>query len=291
MMQGTIIKALSGFYYVQDGTETVECRAPGRFRREKLVPLVGDKVEFDNLGGGKGILKAILPRKNWFSRPAVANMDMMVILASNVIPVTEPFLIDRVAAVAESRGCEPVICINKCDLDRADRLFDIYTHAGFVTLRVSAASGEGISELKELLSGKNIVFTGNSGVGKSSVLNRLSPDLDIPTGDVSHKLGRGRHTTRHIELFPIADGMVADTPGFASFDAFEGEMREPERIQYLFREFAPYLNLCRFARCSHVKEEGCAVLEAVGMGKISESRHRSYTVLYNQAKEIPQWER
>ena len=152
-------------------------------------------------------------------------------------------------------------------------------------------SGEGIEELRTLLKGKNAVFTGNSGVGKSSVLNRLDPALNIPTGDVSSKLGRGRHTTRHVELFRVADSMVADTPGFAAFDALEGDLRKPEKIQYLFREFSPYLDFCRFTGCSHIKEDGCAILEAVKEGKISENRHKSYTLLYQQAKEIPKWER
>jgi len=291
MAQGVIIKALSGFYYVRCGEETVECRARGIFRREGMTPLVGDRVEVSLLGGGKGSIDAIGERRNAFVRPAVANVDALVLLCSAVIPVTDPFLADRVAIVAEHSRCGVILCINKCDLDPGDGLFDIYSTTGYTVIRTSAVTGEGLRELREAISGKICAFTGNSGVGKSSLLNKLDPALSIATGEVSEKLGRGRHTTRHVELFSLGDNTyIADTPGFASFDT---EMMTPihkELLQYCFPEFSPYLGRCRFADCAHVKEPDCAVRRAVARGDISASRHESYVRLYEQAALIKDWE-
>ena len=292
-MEGIILKALSGFYYVDGGDGALTaCRGRGKFRHQKLTPLVGDRVRFTPLGEGAGILDEILPRKNQFQRPAVANIDQLVVIASGAVPVTDPFLIDRVVSIAEGRDCEPVICINKCDLDAAEELYQTYRKAGFLTLRVSAETGEGISELAAAIAGKVSAFTGNSGVGKSSILNALEPEFRLQVGEVSDKLGRGRHTTRHVELFRLSSGaIVADTPGFSSFDTEGMELRRPEELQYTFREFAPYLDQCRFTGCAHVKEKGCAVLAAVKAGAIAPSRHASYVRLYEQAKEVPEWER
>ena len=292
-MEGIILKALSGFYYVDDGAgQRIACRGRGKFRHQKLSPLVGDRVEYTPLEGGTGVLDDICPRKNQFQRPAVANVDQLVIIASGAVPVTDPFLIDRVVSIAEGRDCQCIICINKCDLDQADALYQTYQAAGFPTLRVSAETGEGIPALRELISGKVSAFTGNSGVGKSSILNALEPGFHLQVGEVSDKLGRGRHTTRHVELFRLSCGaIVADTPGFSSFDTEGVELLRPEELQNTFREFAPYLGQCRFTGCAHVKEKGCAVLEAVKVGKIPASRHASYVRLYQQAKEVPEWER
>lgn len=287
------MKALSGFYYVDGGDGALTaCRGRGKFRHQKLIPLVGDRVRFTPLGEGAGILDEILPRKNQFQRPAVANIDQLVVIASGAVPVTDPFLIDRVVSIAEGRDCEPVICINKCDLDAAEELYQTYRKAGFLTLRVSAETGEGIPELAAAIAGKVSAFTGNSGVGKSSILNALEPEFRLQVGEVSDKLGRGRHTTRHVELFRLSSGaIVADTPGFSSFDTEGMELRRPEELQYTFREFAPYLDQCRFTGCAHVKEKGCAVIAAVKAGEIAPSRHASYVRLYEQAKEVPEWER
>ena len=292
-MEGIILKALSGFYYVDGGDgRLVACRGRGKFRHQRIAPLVGDRVRFTPLEGESGILEEILPRKNQFQRPAVANIDQLVIIASGATPVTDPFLIDRVASIAEGRKCEPVICINKCDLDAAEALYRTYVRAGFTTLRVSAETGEGIDALAAVITGKVSAFTGNSGVGKSSILNALEPGFHLQVGEVSDKLGRGRHTTRHVELYRLTSGaIVADTPGFSSFDTEELELRPPEELQHTFREFAPYLDQCRFTSCAHVKEKGCAVLAAVKAGEIPQSRHDSYVRLYQQAKEVPEWQR
>ena len=193
--------------------------------------------------------------------------------------------------MAERKGCESIVCLNKWDLEQPRGLYETYVSAGFSTLRVSAETGEGVEDLSRLIAGKVCAFTGNSGVGKSSILNALAPGLALPVGEVSEKLGRGRHTTRHVELFRLPNGaVVADTPGFASFEE-EGPGCPPEELQYAFREFGPYLGACRFVGCSHTKEKGCAVLEAVEAGKIPSSRHDSYVRLYQKAKEVPEWRR
>ena len=292
MAQGRIFKALSGFYYVDDGSSLTACRGRGRLRRQKVTPLVGDLVRFTPQGDGTGALEEVLPRKNAFYRPAVANIDQLVIIASQATPVTDPFLIDRVAAIAESRGCQCVICVNKCDLTPGDGLAAVYRKAGFPALQVSAETGEGIDSLRQLLAGKVSAFTGNSGVGKSSILNALEPEMALSTGEVSEKLGRGRHTTRHVELFRLScGGVAADTPGFSSFDVDRMELMRREELARCFREFAPYLGKCRFPDCAHMKEKGCAVRAAVEAGEISPSRYESYRRLYEQASQIPDWQR
>ena len=292
MAEGRILKALSGFYYVDGADGLVACRARGKFRHKGITPLVGDQVVYTSLPDGAGMVDEILPRKNEFQRPAVANIDQLVSIASGAIPVTDPFLIDRVISIAEGRGCPCVIGINKCDLDGAEELYETYRTAGFPTFRISARTGDGIPELSAAISGKVNAFTGNSGVGKSSILNALEPGFQIQVGEVSDKLGRGRHTTRHVELFQLSNGaLVADTPGFSSFDTEEMELRLPEELPATFREFTPYLDQCRFTGCAHVKEKGCAVLAAVKAGVIPASRHASYVRLYQQAREVRAWER
>lgn len=288
---GRIVRSLSGFYDVQTPAGVVTCRGRGSLRRGRACPLTGDMVEI-TVEGGKGMVERILPRKNSFIRPAVANVDALVVFAANVNPVTEPFLIDRVAAIAGDQGVEVYICINKCDLDPAVDLERIYTRAGFPVIRASAQTGEGVAQLRSLLSGKLTAFTGNTGVGKSSMLNALCPGLELATGQVSQKLGRGRHTTRHVELFALDENTyVADTPGFASFDTEQMEIILKENLQYAFRDFAPYLGDCQFHDCSHRAEPGCAVRQAVEAGEIEASRYKSYLQLYDQYSRIKEWER
>ncbi len=289
--EGTIIRALSGFYDVDTGEGVVRCRARGKFRRERITPLVGDRVRF-RMSGGDGYVEELLPRKNRFVRPAVANVDALVMLAAQVNPVTEPFLIDRVAAIAAEQRVELILALNKCDLNPAEKLYAIYQNTGMTVLRISAKTGQGVEELRQTLKGRIAAFTGNSGVGKSSLLNRLFPEARLPVGDVSEKLGRGRHTTRHVELFSLPDGTkVMDTPGFSAFDTDQMELGTPEQLALAFPEFAPYLGSCRFDDCAHIKEKGCAVLEALSEGKIHPSRHASYVRLYEKAKELKAWER
>jgi ribosome biogenesis GTPase len=214
-----------------------------------------------------------------------------VIFAANTNPVTEPFLIDRVAAIAGQQNVPVYLCVNKCDIDPAQDLVRIYKHAGFPVIRASAETGEGVEALRKLLQGKLTAFTGNSGVGKSSMLNRLCPELNLPTGEVSQKLGRGRHTTRHVELYPLGeDTYVADTPGFSSFDTDQMEQVLKEDLQYAFRDFGDFLGKCQFHDCSHRKEPGCAVAAAVEAGSIEKSRYESYLRLYEKANLRKSWE-
>ena len=289
-MTGRILRSLSGFYDVQTPAGLITCRARGILRKDGNSPLTGDMVEI-TVEQGKGMVERILPRKNSFVRPAVANMDALVIFAANVNPVTEPFLIDRVAAIAGDQEVPVYLCVNKCDLDPAVDLVQIYKQAGIPVIQASAETGEGVEELRQLIRGKLTAFTGNSGVGKSSMLNRLCPELALPTGEVSEKLGRGRHTTRHVELYCLEeDTYVADTPGFSSFDTDQMEIILKENLQYAFPDFGEYLGRCQFHDCSHRKEPGCAVTRAVAEGKIARSRYDSYLRLYEKASQVKIWE-
>ena len=287
---GRIIRSLSGFYEVQTPTGVITCRGRGSLRRSGESPLTGDIVEI-SVEKDKGMVETICPRKNRFIRPAVANVDALVVFAANVNPVTEPFLIDRVAAIAKDQDVDVYICINKCDLDPATNLERIYKNAGFPVILASAQTGEGVEQLRNLIRGKLTAFTGNTGVGKSSMLNALCPELSLATGEVSEKLGRGRHTTRHVELFCLGeDTFVADTPGFSSFDTEQMDVLLKENLQYTFPDFAPYLGDCQFHDCTHRKEPNCSIRAAVEEGKIEKTRYESYLRLYEKAEQVKLWE-
>ena len=287
---GRIVRSISGFYDVQTKDALVTCRGRGSLRKNHETPLTGDLVEI-SVEKGKGMVEKILLRKNRFIRPAVANVDALVVFAANVNPVTEPFLIDRVAAIAGDQNVEVILCINKCDLDPALDLTRIYRNAGFSVICTSAQTGEGVPELKEKIRGKLCAFTGNTGVGKSSILNALCPGLSLATGEVSEKLGRGRHTTRHVELYALGeDTYVADTPGFSSFDTEQMDLILKENLQYAFSDFAPYLGDCQFHDCSHRAEPGCSVRQAVEDGNIERTRYDSYLRLYEKSSQIKLWE-
>jgi len=289
-MTGRILRSLSGFYDVQTDGGMFTCRGRGHLRKGQQIPLTGDMVEI-TVEQGKGMVEKILPRRNRFIRPAVANIDALVVFASNVNPITEPFLIDRVAAIAGDQEVEVHICVNKCDLDPATDLVKIYRHAGFPVIQASAVTGEGVEELRQLIDGKFTAFTGNTGVGKSSMLNALCPRLGLATGEVSEKLGRGRHTTRHVELYKLGENTyVADTPGFSSFDTEQMDVMLKENLQYAFPDFAPYLGKCQFHDCSHRAEPECAVRSAVERGELERTRYDSYLRLYEKSSQIKLWE-
>ena len=280
---GRIVRSLSGFYDVALPEGIVTCRGRGVLRKDGNSPLTGDLVEI-TVEKGKGMVEKILPRKNRFIRPAVANVDALVGFAANTNPVTDPFLIDRVSAIAGDQDVPVYLCVNKCDLDPATDLVKIYRNAGFCVIRASAETGEGVEDLRALLRGKLTAFTGNTGVGKSSMLNALCPSLGLATGQVSEKLGRGRHTTRHVELYQLdEETYVADTPGFSSFDTDQMDVLLKENLQYAFPDFAPFLGKCRFQDCSHRAEPECAVRQAVEAGQLEETRYESYLRLYEKA--------
>ena len=290
-MTGIIIRSLSGFYDIDCEGQLIRCRARGKLRYKKQKPLVGDRVELTIINEEEGALDMILPRTNVMDRPAVANMDQLILVASGAIPVTDTFLIDRITALAETKQCEPIILFNKWDLAPVPELAELYEKAGYRVIRCSALTGLGMDEIREVIRDKVSVFTGNSGVGKSSILNALDEGFNIPTGDISQKLGRGRHTTRHVELFRLpGNALVADTPGFAAFDLQTPELMDRFTLAEQFREFRPYLEDCAFVDCAHVKEKGCSLLAALKEGKIAQSRHESYVRLYDQAKEYRPWE-
>ena len=227
----------------------------------------------------------------WRSAPVkiVANLDLIVIVATEASPKTDPFLIDKVIAIAENKGIEPCVVLNKCDLDPSDTLYRTYQKVGIPVFRVSAQTGEGLAALRAYLQGKAAAFAGNSGVGKSSLLNCLIPDFGAETGAISDRIGRGKHTTRHVELVPYQGGYIADTPGFSSFDTEQMDLVLREDLQYAFREFEPYLMQCQFTGCAHVKEKGCAIRAAVAAGEIPQSRYDSYVKLYESVKDLKEW--
>lgn len=291
LFEGLIIRSIGGLYTVACGEELVECRARGKFRLNEVKPMVGDRVQILRPEQGEAVIREICPRKNSLIRPAVANIGTLVVIASEAPPVTQPFLIDRVSAIAGHKGIDMILCINKCDCLPGDGLYETYSRAGFRVIRTSAESGEGIDELRDVMTEGIFVLTGNSGVGKSSILNRLDPNWTAKVGALSERIGRGRQTTRHVELFRLPSGAyVADTPGFQSFDVERMDLVLKDDLAHAFREFAPHIPDCRYADCHHIKEQGCAVLEAVKSGEIPQSRYDSYLMLYDSMKDIHEWE-
>lgn len=290
-MKGVIIKALSGFYYVDNGEKIFECKARGNFRKNGISPLVGDRVEFEEIDQKHGVVLAVVDRKNVLARPNVANIDKLFIVSSYQTPAPNTFIIDKFTAIARYNDIEPIIVFNKCDMGDFSQWIKIYKNSGFKTFTVSAETGEGIEELKNELRDSISAFTGNSGVGKSSILNRLFGDSIIKTGEVSQTLGRGRHTTRHIEAYKLDfGGFVVDTPGFSSLDYDETDYSFKEQLPELFYDFGDNIYNCRFTGCSHTKEVGCAVIEAVKKGEIEESRYQSYLQLFEEMKNLKPWE-
>ena len=289
--EGLIIKATGGFYYVRSEGTTYECRARGVFRKRETSPLVGDKVTISVLPKEKGYIHAIHERKNCLVRPPLANLDQLVMVVSVAEPAPNILVMDKLIAVAEQQGVEPVVVFTKCDLADPKPYSEIYRKAGFRVYEVCALEHKGTEEVYEMLKGRISAFCGNSGAGKSSLLNDIFPELSLSTAEISKKLGRGRHTTRHTELFELeTGGWVADTPGFSAIEMERVGIIRKTELQYSFREFEPYLLKCKFTGCSHVSEKGCAVLEAVKDGIIPESRHKSYCTMYEEAKQIKEWE-
>ena len=288
---GRIVKSISGFYDVEAEGKIYTCKARGVFRKEGITPLCGDIVRFTPGENGKeGTVDAIEPRRNELRRPPLANIDRLFIVASVCEPMPNTQVIDRLTAIAEDKQIEPLIVVTKADMGDPQPLVRIYQSADFETFCVGKGQYADVERIRAALTGHLCAFTGNSGVGKSTLLNLLDDTLCIATADISRKLGRGKHTTRHVELYRTCGGYVADTPGFSALDSESGEFIHKDNLQYCFPEFEPYLGTCRFTSCTHICEQGCRVLQAVEEGEIDPSRHRSYAALYAEAKEVKDWQ-
>ena len=290
ILSGKIIKGVGGFYYVEADGMIYECKARGVFRKEKITPLVGDDVEISVESNGKNSIDKIFERRNFFVRPPVSNVDNLVIVSSTCEPRPNFLIIDRLTAVAIHKNVRPVIIFTKDDLHNADEFAERYKNSEIDVFVVSNKTGKGVMEVLKLIEGSTSVFTGNSGVGKSSLLNCIDPEFSVETGEVSHKLGRGRHTTRHVELFKTGNGYIADTPGFSSLDFETNDIIKKDEIADCFPEFSDYLGLCKFSSCSHTGDKGCKVIEALNEGKINPSRYESYVTLYNEVKNLKDWQ-
>ena len=285
------MQSIGGFYYVEAADMVYTCRGRGILRRQGLTPVAGDRVIITPEGEDTGVLESVEPRRNSLVRPPVANVDVLVLVASVCQPRTNTLVLDKMIAVAEKKGICPVIVINKSDLGDPSELETIYRSTGLECYTVTATDPATLEPLRQRLSGQICVFAGNSGVGKSSILNGLDPSLELSTGEISQKLGRGRHTTRTATLYHLADGYLVDTPGFSSLELEQVEPIYKEELADCFREFASYEGTCRFAGCAHYKEPGCSVREAVEAGEISPSRYESYVTMYEAVKDIKEWEK
>lgn len=291
MPTGRIIKGIGGFYYVDVDDSVYECKARGNFRKQGISPLVGDIAEISINENAENTIDKILDRKNELVRPPLANLDTLFIVSSIVDPKLNTQIIDKLIAIAEFKNIEPILLITKTDLDDGYKdVLDIYINAGIKTVVVDNTTGKGADEVRALMQGKISAFTGNTGVGKSTLLNNIFPDLNLATGETSKKLGRGKHTTRHSELFKVNGGYIADTPGFSSLDFERCERILKDDLPYCFREFEPYINNCKFTTCTHCNDKGCALVDAVEHGLVSKSRHDSYVAMYNEVKDIKEWE-
>ena len=287
MLKGTIIKGVGGFYYINTESGVYECRARGKFRKEKITPTVGDYVKISVLDelNKKGSLDEILPRKNSLIRPKVANIDQVIIVFAAVNPQFNKDLLDRFLILAEEQELDITICINKIDLDaekRYSEYVDFYKASGYSVIPVSTYLGHNLEKLKERMEGKISVVAGPSGVGKSSIINALNPKFSLETGDISRKINRGKHTTRHAELMEIFHGsFIVDSPGFTSLYI---ENIKPEKLQEYFPEFRKYLKTCRFSGCIHINEPDCQIKKHVGNG-IEKERYERYVEFYNEIME------
>ena len=289
-IDGIILKGIGGFYYVEAANTIYECKARGIFRKKNNSPLAGDNVRISIPNEGFPAIEEIYPRRNSLRRPPLANIDTLVIVCSTVDPTPNTIVIDKMTAAAVDNNIEPVIVISKSDLKSGTELADIYRKSGFRVFEYSSNDINSALEIRPIFKDKITAFAGNSGVGKSTLLNTLYPQLSLDTGEISEKLGRGRHTTRTVELYKLDGGYIADTPGFSTVDIERFNMIEKDNIQYCFPEFKDYLTKCKFTSCSHTCEKGCCIIDAVNRGEIPESRHKSYVAMYNEVKDIKKWQ-
>ena len=287
-MNGYIVKGIGGFYYVKTPDGIVECKARGIFRKRGITPVAGDNVA---LSADGTMIDEILPRKNVFIRPPIANLDILFIVTSTTQPVPSTLVLDELAAAAIYKDVQPVLVVTKADLAAADMLRTAYAGSGIPLVQLNYETGEGLDEVKGYIEGHLCAFCGNSGVGKSTLLNALLPDVECQTAAISQKLGRGRHTTREVTIFEAFGGRIADTPGFASLEASRAGFIPKEGLEHAVPEFGPYLGACQFTGCSHRSEKGRAVRAALAEGKLSQTRYDSYCAMYDEVKDVKEWQR
>lgn len=287
---GLVIKGVGGLYSVKTEIGLLNCKAKGRFRKEKISPLAGDIVTVSSDNGQDYVIDDISERKNKLIRPPVANIDKLFIVVSVAKPYPNCFVIDKMTVFAEKNNIEPVIIISKTDISSGDDIFHIYKKAGYRVYKYSIHDENSLDDILSEIDGCTVAFTGNSGVGKSTLINALSGNLNLETGEISDKLGRGRHTTRQAEMFAIGGGMVIDTAGFSSIDFVDDNVFLSEDLQYYFNEFNDFIGQCKFIGCAHMGDKGCKICEMVANGTICKSRYDSYTLMYNELKNIKKWQ-
>ncbi|MBQ3161664.1 MAG: ribosome small subunit-dependent GTPase A [Oscillospiraceae bacterium] len=290
-VEGMLLKAIGGLYYAETPLGVLECKARGIFRKQNISPCAGDKVIVTDITGNKGVVDKILPRKNSIIRPPLANLDYIVFVTSTCEPAPNLTLLDKFLAIAQYKNIKSIIAVTKLDLQKNAGLMEIYMNSGAEFIEIDYDTPNSYMKLYDMIAGKITAFTGNTGVGKSTLLNHIVEDLDIKTGEISQKLGRGRHTTRNVELYKLDNGgYIADTPGFSTFETQKYDIIFKDKLAFCFPEFDDYTDKCRFPDCAHIKEKGCAVIEAVNLGEIPSSRHNSYVEMYEEAKQIKEWE-
>ncbi len=290
--KGIILKGIGGFYYVETELGIVECKAKGKFRKEKLTPVAGDRVVVTVREGQENTVDEICERKNKLIRPPVANIDKLMIVISVTSPMPNPLIIDKLIVIAEKNNISPVIVITKSDLyeQKAKELYEIYSSTGYPVYCFSSVDKRNIEAIRDEFKGCLTALTGNSGVGKSTLLNSIDRELCLQTGEISSKLGRGRHTTRQAEIFHVAEGLVIDSAGFSSVELTGENILLASEVENCFAEFGRYINSCRFTGCTHINTKGCSVIEAVNSGEISQSRYDSYVSIFNELKDIKSWQ-
>ena len=287
--EGLILKGIGGFYYVETADGVFECKAKGKFRKEGITPLAGDRVIITVREDKENTIDEIKERKNKLRRPPVANIDKLFVVVSTAKPFPNALVIDKMTVLAEKHGIEPVIVITKTDLESSEDLLKTYKSAGYRVYLHSDETRENLDEIKQELSGCISAFTGNSGVGKSTLINALSPELTLETGEISDKLGRGRHTTRQAEIFHVADGLVIDTAGFSSVDFMSDSVIFSSELEEYFPEIREHIGECQFTGCAHLGDKGCVISQLVKDGEISESRYESYKTMYEEQKNLKKW--
>lgn len=286
LKNGIIIKSIGGLFFIESSDTIYECKARGVFRKNGISPCVGDKVNFED-----GVITEILPRKNFIIRPPLANLDQLIFVVSVAEPAPNLLILDKFIAVAQYQNIKPVIVLTKIDLDSCEKILDIYKRAGIEIYVIDYNDKNPAEKIRILLKDKISAFTGNSGAGKSTLLNEVCGDFEIATGEISRKLGRGRHTTRHSELYKLPwNGYIADTPGFSTFETNKYNIIKKEELADCFVEFSQFEGECKFRDCSHTKEKGCRIIQAVEEGIIPKTRHESYCCMYEEAKLIKEWE-